>query len=550
MFAAGRIVCRGTIQFLHVGSYAHFSQSLVPGPWSLVLHSPSMPTFDPEQLKAWTGGRWTAQPVSALGGFSVDTRQLRAGQVFVALQTEKRDGHDFLGAAQAAGASAAIVARADERLRLPQLVVADPLAAFQTIAREHRRAFRGRVVGISGSAGKTSTKDLLALLLGGVPCEASGQQGHSCDAAAAKQSGSSGVHATGDNVAAGGEDGDNLFSGRVLATAGNLNNHLGVPLTLTRIDPERHEFAVIEAGISAPGEMKPLAQMIEPDVSIITLVAPAHTEELGGIEGVAREKAVLPAALRASGIAVFPRSAADLVAFRELDVRTLVVERADVIRPAEPPKDKVYFTVTQRADETAVALAYGPPPPLVFTFRRVSDGMAQNAVLALCAALWLGIPRDVIQARLRCWHPARLRGEIRREDGRLLYLDCYNANPASMADALATFTAVAAAAEPRLYVIGCMEELGAEAAKYHRELGRSIELRDQDRLFVIGSHAHDVSAGVLELGDFTRQMQIVSSLDVVAPCVAGWRGAVFVKGSRRYQLEKVLEVQTSLPLPC
>ena len=126
-----------------------------------------MPEFSPELLATWTGGRWTTQPVSALLGFSIDTRQIGAGQIFVAIKTDKRDGHDFLAAAKKSGASAALVAQPNPALALPQLVVSDPLKAFQAIAREHRRQFRGPVVGVSGSAGKTSTKNLLALLLGG-----------------------------------------------------------------------------------------------------------------------------------------------------------------------------------------------------------------------------------------------------------------------------------------------------------------------------------------------------------------------------------------------
>ncbi len=466
-----------------------------------------MPDFPAQRLVEWTGGRWTALPVSPLAGFSFDTRQLRVGQVFVALKTDQRDGHDFLAAAQTAGASAAIVSVANPALPLPQLVVADPLAAFQRIAREHRRLFTGKVIGISGSAGKTSTKDLLALLLGGE-------------------------------------------SGGVLATEGNFNNGLGVPLTLTRLEPGRHAFAVIEAGISMPGEMKVLADMIEPDVALITLVAPAHTEDLGGIEGVAREKAILPAAVRPTGIAIFPKQTAEFSAFRELGVRSLTIERAEVVRPSEPPHDKVFFAVAHRGEESAVSLAYGEAPPQTFTFRRVSDGMAQNAVLAICAALGLGISREAIQARLANWKPGKLRGEIRREDGRLLYLDCYNANPASMQDALAAFVAVAPAEMPRLYAIGCMEELGPEAPGHHRALGRTLRLRDEDELFVIGSHAPDVCAGVLEQGERSPQMQIVSSLEPIAGALAAWRGAVFVKGSRRYQLEKILDPQTSLPLSC
>jgi len=459
-----------------------------------------MSVFSPSELAEWTGGRWTATPVAPLSGFTMDSRQLRAGEVFVAIRTAQRDGHAFLAAAQAAGASAAIVATPQPALALPQLVVADPLTALQVIARTHRRAFTGPVVGISGSAGKTSTKNLLALLLGGE-------------------------------------------AGGVLATEGNLNNHLGVPLTLTRLDPAVHKCAVVEAGISAPGEMAPLAAMIEPDVAINTLVAAAHTAELGGLEGVAREKAILPAAVREAGVAIFPRSSAEFPAFRDLGVRRMIIERAEVIRPESPPSDRIYFTVTHREDTTAVAVAYGLPPPLVFTLRRVSDGMAQNAVLAICAALWLGVPHARIQSRLSGWQPAALRGEIRREGNRLLYLDCYNANPASMADALSAFQAIAPAGQPRLYVLGCMEELGPDSATHHHMLGRSLVLRPGDRLFVIGEQANAVCAGVLENGDFTRQLQIVSTLDPVTACLAEWTGAVFVKGSRKYRLETILENQ-------
>ncbi|MEO6568164.1 MAG: UDP-N-acetylmuramoyl-tripeptide--D-alanyl-D-alanine ligase [Opitutaceae bacterium] len=456
-----------------------------------------MPDFSAQLLATWTGGRWTVSPASPLAGFTMDTRQLRPGQVFVAIATDKRDGHDFLEAAQAAGASAAIVAKPNAALSLPQLVVADPLAAFQTIAREHRRSFSGRVVGISGSAGKTSTKNLLALLLGG-------------------------------------------DAGGVLATEGNLNNQLGVPLTLTRLDPAKHKFAVVEAGISAPGEMAVLARMIEPDVSIITLVAPAHLEELGNVEGVAREKAALPKAVQAAGVAIFPKQCAEFTAFRELGVSTIVVEPAEVIRPAEPSNGVVYFAVTQRGDSTAVALAYGAPPPLLFKFRRVSEGMAQNAALAICAALWLGVSHETIQDRIAAWEPAKFRGELRREHGRLLYLDCYNANPASMTDALDAFYTLAPANEPRLLVLGGMEELGASAEMFHRALGRSLHLRAQDSLFVIGEHAAAIRLGALENGNRPEQINVVTSLAPIAARLAAFRGAVFLKGSRRYQLEQAL----------
>jgi UDP-N-acetylmuramoyl-tripeptide--D-alanyl-D-alanine ligase len=353
------------------------------------------------------------------------------------------------------------------------------------------------VIGISGSAGKTSTKDLLALLLGGGP------------------------------------DG-------VLATEGNLNNHLGVPLTLTRLDSAKHKFAIIEAGIGGPGEMQPLAQMIAPDVAIITIVAPAHTEALGGVEGVAHEKSQLVRAVRTDGVALFPKSCTQYPAFSDLFVNPLVLERSAVLRPATEASHTIHFNVVQRAEETVIVVAYGPPPPHLFKMRRVTDGMAQNVALALTAALALGVPREALQARLALWSPGKLRGEIRHEGGRLLYLDCYNANPASMADALATFIAVAPPAEPRLFVLGCMEELGVEAPAHHHRLGVRLPLRSGDRLLVIGTYADEVCRGVLEQGDFTKQIQICSTLEPIAAAIAEWHGAVFIKGSRRYELERAL----------
>ncbi|CAM2989227.1 UDP-N-acetylmuramoyl-tripeptide--D-alanyl-D-alanine ligase [Rariglobus hedericola] len=463
-----------------------------------------MPVFTPETLAAWTSGKWTSLPSSPLTGYTTDTRQLRNGQVFVALKTDKRDGHDFLATAQTAGASAALVARANPDIALPQLVVADPLLAFQAIAREHRRTFRGPVIGISGSAGKTSTKNLLALLLGGE-------------------------------------------AGGVLATEGNLNNHLGVPLTLTRIDPERHQFAVIEAGISGPGEMEVLAGMIEPDFGIITLVAPAHLQELGGIEGVAQAKAALLAGVRTGGSALFPQSCLAFEAFRSLKANTWRLGRADIALQSDLPPANTFFTLIQCAEETLIAMRDSVTgKALNFALRRVSDGMAQNAALAIRAALLLGVRADTIRERLTHWQPAALRGELRHEDGRLLYIDCYNANPAAMGDALDAFYALAPETEPRLLVIGCMGELGADSAMYHRALGRSIRLRRTDRLMIIGDDAELVRQGALENGAVAAQVDVVASLDPVRARLDGFKGAVFIKGSRRYQLETILTGEAAL----
>lgn len=487
-----------------------------------------MPEFSSPLLAAWTGGRWTTQPVSALLGFSIDTRQIGPGQIFVAIKTDKRDGHDFLSVAEKSGASAALVAQPKLDLALPQLVVSDPLKAFQAIAREHRRLFHGPVVGVSGSAGKTSTKNLLALLLGGASANVGGVTSLREDAPMRGE--------VTPPTPSGGSFG-------VLATEGNLNNHLGVPLTLTRLDPKQHHFGVIEAGISGPGEMAPLAEMIEPEVAIITLVAPAHTQELGGLGGVAAEKAVLPAAVRKGGLAIFPQSCAEFPAFRELTVPKLVVVRREHGRneATQNSDNKAFYSIAHDGDSTFVTIDHEERVPQAFEFRRVSDGMAQNAVLAICAALRLGISVPAIQARLREWQPARLRGELRRENGRLLYLDCYNANPASMADALDAFYAIAPAGEPRLFVLGGMEELGSESEMFHRALGRSLRLRAEDFLCVIGDQANAVRTGVLENGSRAEQICVAKNVEEITPRVARWRGTVFVKGSRRYALERVVE---------
>ncbi|MDR0353910.1 MAG: UDP-N-acetylmuramoyl-tripeptide--D-alanyl-D-alanine ligase, partial [Opitutaceae bacterium] len=461
-------------------------------------------------------------PGRALAGFSQDTRALRPGDVFVALATGKRDGHGFLSAARAAGASAAIVARADASVALPQLVVADPLSAFQSIAREHRRAFPGAVVAISGSAGKTSTKDLLALLLGGAPA--------------------------------------------VLATEGNLNNHIGVPLTLTRLDAAAHTHAVIEAGISAPGEMETLAAMIEPDHGIITLVAPAHTGGLGGVESVAREKSVLLRHVRPGGARLFPCECLAWPAFAGLAAGGTVVEEIphpeipsgrdgrpghsalpnpqETSKPESPKCPKAggaggacFYSVELTAGGAALAFAGGRR----FAFRRVTRGMARNAALAVILAARLGVSDSQIQSALLAWRPAKWRGEIRRDArGRLLYLDCYNANPASFADALETFHALAPEKEPRLYVLGCMEELGPDADRHHRALGAALKMRAQDELFITGDHAGAVAEAAMESGADASRIVIFDTKDRVAGRLGDFRGPVFIKGSRRYALEQAL----------
>ncbi len=453
-----------------------------------------MPTFAAEKLAAWTGGRWTRLPGGAVTGFSQDTRQLAAGQVFVALKTGERDGHGFLAAAQDRGAAAALVSRVNLTAALPQLVVAAPLAAFQRIARGHRREFPGTVVGVSGSVGKTSTKDLLAVLLGG--------------------------------------------SATVLATEGNLNNHLGVPLTLTKLDPAIHRAAVIEAGISGPGEMAPLAAMIEPTHSLITFVGPAHLEGLGSLDGVALEKSRLPAANRPGGLAVFPVACCAFEPFRHLANPLVLVPENEDMTPVAGRSMK--FNVFHRPDQTEVTLA----GQRRFLLRRVSSGMARNAALALALAGELGVGDDLLQQRLADWVPSKWRGELKQLGDATVYCDFYNANPAAMTDAIDAFNGAVPAALPRLFVLGCMEELGHASVIYHRQLGRLLHLRPGDFLFALGDQAEALREGLLENGNDPAAITVIADLAPVRARLAGFKGAVFLKGSRRYRLETVLSPTT------
>lgn len=450
-----------------------------------------MPVFSPELLAAWTGGRWTHLPSAPITGFRQDTRTLSPGQMFVALGTAQRDGHDFVGAATEKGAPAGLVQRQAAGSDLPQLIVADPLAALQEIARRHREAFPGGVVGVTGSAGKTSTKDLLALLL--------------------------------------------AAPGEVLATEGNLNNHLGVPLTLTRLEPGRHRWAAVEAGINAPGEMGPLARMISPGHAVVTLVGPAHLEKLGSIEGVAREKAGLLEAVRPGGWQVFPVSCWQHEPFRRLaNPLVLVPANEGMVRAGGRT---VTFTVLHRPDRTEVTLGERRR----FVLRRVSSGMAQNAALALALASELGVDDALLQERLANWAPSRWRGELRRVGTATVYCDFYNANPASMADAIAAFAGMVPAEQPRLYVLGSMEELGAQASELHRGLGRTILLRPGDRLFAVGSQAEALRDGLLDNGNDPAAVAVLKDLQEVRAILPSFTGCVFLKGSRRYRLETVLD---------
>jgi UDP-N-acetylmuramoyl-tripeptide--D-alanyl-D-alanine ligase len=199
----------------------------------------------------------------------------------------------------------------------------------------------------------------------------------------------------------------------------------------------------------------------------------------------------------------------------------------------------VKFNVFHRPERSEVRL----DGKRTFILRRVSSGMAQNAALALALASELGVTDADLQARIAHWQPSKWRGERRRSGQAIVYCDFYNANPASMGDAVDAFNSTVGPELPRLYVIGSMEELGAESAEYHRQFGRTMHLRPGDHLYAIGSQAEALREGLLENGNDPASVEVIAALGTVRQRLEGFKGAVFLKGSRRYQLETILEPQ-------
>jgi UDP-N-acetylmuramoyl-tripeptide--D-alanyl-D-alanine ligase len=455
-----------------------------------------MPLFEPAELAAWTGGVWHgAVPASVLGLLMADTRRLRPGEVFVALRTAKRDGHDFLETARVAGAAAAIVARVNDKVNLPQLVVGDPARAWRAIATANRRRFSGPVIGVTGSVGKTSTKELLRAILGPA------------------------AH----------------------ATQANENNLLGVPLTLCGLDPVAHHYGVIEAGISECGEMAELAEMIQPDVALITRIAPAHLEKLGSVEGVAHEKAKLAQAVRPGGWVVMPASCLEFYVFRRLPAQAAVVAPADGPVPAGPSARLFLHRTHWQAPKgwQLELFETGGMPQLWSLPVEMTPGLAANAALAIVTAQLLGVADDNIRAGLAVWKPAPLRGELLRHGNKFFLADCYNSNPASLADALVGFALRTPAELPRLYILGSMAELGPNAPALHRTAIAGLRLRPQDRALLLGAHAEDYRLALYSSGQSSAQFGVVS-LELAEAEIANFAGAVFLKGSRSETLEKLL----------
>ncbi|MEX2263473.1 MAG: UDP-N-acetylmuramoyl-tripeptide--D-alanyl-D-alanine ligase [Bryobacteraceae bacterium] len=417
-----------------------------------------------------------------VSGWSVDTRTLAPGDLYFALRGPNHDGHDYLSAAMERGAAGVVVETGRAGGISPALEVDNPLRALQRLAAEARREWGGTVIGVTGSAGKTTTKDAIAHLL-----------------AAGK-------------------------------TEGNLNNHVGVPLSILRL-PEACRAAVLEMGMNHAGEIRALCEIAAPDIGVVTNAGYAHVENFDSIEDVARAKRELIQALPRGGTAVLnaddPRVAkfGDAHAGRSI---TFGFSPGADVRATEmvPGGEWVRFCVDRVPFKTQLVGRHG----------------VMNVLAALAVARVFAVPFETLRRAVSAFTLPKMRGERLVRDGVTIWNDCYNSNPEaarSMIDVLASATA-----RRRVAVLGEMLELGRSAEPLHRDVGKYVAERGIDLLIGIrGAARHMVDEAVL------AGMSGGAAYFFEDPATAGefLRGliregdALLFKGSRGVKVELALE---------
>ena len=369
-------------------------------------------------------------------GVSIDTRTLRPGDLFVALQ-DLRDGHDFVAQALAGGAAAALVSHVPQGLPADAalLIVPDVLLALAALGRFARARTSAKVVGITGSVGKTSTKEMLRVILAG--------------------------------------------QGRCHAAEASYNNHWGVPLTLARM-PADTDFAVIEIGMNHPGEIAPLAVLAAPDVALITTIAPAHLEAFADVEGIAREKAAIFSGLRPGGVAIVPAG----LAVTPILARAAEAAAASIVTFGAGSDADYCLVQAQITQTTTVVRATRGGAAFLFKVLTPGRHFAANGLAALAVADALGLDPMIAANDLGRWAPPPGRGTRERialdpvEDISFdLIDDAFNANPASMAAALDVLIAAVPQDNVgrvpqgrRIAVLGDMLELGTTEIALHQAI--------------------------------------------------------------------------------
>lgn len=424
-------------------------------------------------------------------GVSTDSRTAAAGDLFVALAGERFDGHDYVGAAAGRGAVAAVVARGVD-VAVPQLVVRDTREALRLLARARRRDFRGPVVAITGSCGKTTTKEFVAAALAG--------------------------------------------KYRVRVSPANFNNEVGVPLSLLALEAG-DEALVVEVGVSAPGEMAPLAAAVAPTVAVVTNVAPTHLEFFGDVAAVRREKMQLLGALKHSGTAVL--NAADPLvtsmaseADNGFRVVTYGLAAGADVRPLD--------LVSEGFGGSRFRLSGGAAARV----RLPGEHNVLNALAAVAVARVLGVTEDDVAAGLATCVGGALRSQVATNGRGVTYLvDCYNSSPQAAQAALALL-ALAPAGARRVAVLGDMLELGETGDCAHRGVGRFAFEHGVQLLVGLGAGGRAVVAGAVAAGMPPARTRAFDAKDELAAYLGAALAAgdvVLFKASRGIRLEEVLD---------
>lgn len=436
---------------------------------------------------------------------ATDSRTAGPGDLFVALKGDRFDAHDFLTEVAGRHVSAALVSRSPGDWRIPALRVDDTRTALGALALGWRRRFTMPLVAVTGSNGKTTVKEMIASIF----------------------------------AAAVGEDAR-------LATAGNLNNDIGVPLTLLRLNAA-HKLAVVELGMNHPGETELLAKFAEPTVAVVNNAQREHQEFMATVEAVALEHASVIHALKPEGTAVFPADDAYASIWRVAATGSRVL---DFALHTDERAVEAAVTGTQvssagkRASANRLAIAT-PEGHLEVALQVLGAHNAHNALAATAAALAAGVSLDAIRRGLEAFQPVKGRLQVKRAAlgelaGALVIDDTYNANPDSVRAAV---DVLASHASPRVLVLGDMGEVGDDGPAFHREVGAYAKERGIDALYTLGDAARDTSAafGALAL----HAADVPELVRTLAGAGYGADATILVKGSRFMQMERVVAALTN-----
>jgi UDP-N-acetylmuramoyl-tripeptide--D-alanyl-D-alanine ligase len=455
-----------------------------------------------QEAAAVVGGslRGAADPQARIRGVSIDTRTLKPGNLFVPIAGAQFDGHDFVQEGFRAQASAALW-QADRGMPPESgavIVVDDTTAALQRLAAAYRRRLRARVIGITGSNGKTTTKDMTAAAL----------------ASAYK------VH----------------------KTTGNLNNHWGLPLTLLQV-PEDADFAVVEMGMSGRGEIARLSAIARPDAAVVTNIGEAHLMQLGSREAIAAAKLEIVEGLADGGLLVY-RGDEPLLeqGLRAIGGRTKALPTACRIRFGESADNDWYPTaILMDADGTRFTLNGMPDRPLAIPLWGRHNVV--NAVAAVAVARHYGVSWDGIMGGLAQLKPTGMRADvIRAANGVTVLNETYNASPTAMRAAL-TLLGDLQGFRRKFAVLGDMLELGEQEAAYHAAIGRELNPRDIHWVLTYGKLAAQIAAAAGERYP-TGHVQIFQDKEALVRALLQLTSAgdlVLVKGSRGMKMEEIVE---------